>query len=186
MHHRGVTPRPLLTPALSGAEFARWYWVKDELQAFARELGIRAPGGKQLLADRITAHLDGRPFAEPAARARSGPQLNGPLTAATLIPAGQRCSQEVRRWFETQVRGFRFDAAMREFFEEADGTQTLGDALAHWHATRGAAPRDISAQFEYNRFTRAWFAQHPDASRDDVLAAWADYRSRPIDERGRV
>ena len=75
---------------------------------------------------------------------------------------------------------------MREFFEESDGTQMLGDAVQHWHATREASPRSISAQFEYNRFTRAWHAVHPEGNREDLLSAWNHYRSRPIDERGRV
>ena len=44
----------------------------------------------------------------------------------------------------------------------------------------------IGAQFEYNRFTRSLRAQHPDGSRDDLLAAWRTYRSQPIDERGTI
>lgn len=168
-------------------EFVRWYWLKEELQTFARDLGIRATGGKEVLAARIEAHLAGQPFAEPHAAPRRAVQLSGPLTAATRIPVGQRCSQHVRDWFRQQVGdGFRFDAAMRAFFEGTDGTQTLGDALAHWQATRDEGLREISAQFEYNRFTRAWHADHPDATRDEVIAAWNDYRSRPIDERGRA
>lgn len=178
--------RPALQASMSGAEFARWYWLKEELQAFAKTLDVRATGSKQVLAERIGAHLERRSFTEPPARSKNGPQLGGLLSAGTVIPAGQRCSQEVRGWFETQVKGFRFDAAMREFFEETDGTQNLGDALEHWHATRDGEKRSISAQFEYNRFTRAWHAQHPDSTRDEVIAAWSDYRSRPIDERGRI
>ncbi|MFT3834725.1 MAG: DUF6434 domain-containing protein [Micropruina sp.] len=179
--------RPELQPGLPAAEFIRWYWLKAELQQFARVLGIRAGGGKQQLTDRIEARLAGRPFAEPRSSTPNAAQLSGPLTADTAIPAGQRCSQHLRTWFVARLgTGFRFDAPMREFFDEADGTQTLGDAVAHWHATRDQGPRDVAGQFEYNRFTRAWHAQHPDASRREVIDAWNDYRSRPIDERGRV
>ena len=41
------------------------YWLKEELSEFARQLGIRATGGKELLTRRIAAKLDGISFAEP-------------------------------------------------------------------------------------------------------------------------
>ncbi|PPL14743.1 DUF6434 domain-containing protein [Microterricola pindariensis] len=180
--------RPSLSPDLSGFELLRWYWLKDELSAFARMLGIRSTGGKELLTRRIAAALDGQPFAEPGPRRGGGTaQLSGALTAATPIPRGQRCSQPVRAWFAEQLGGpFRFDGAMRAFFAETDGTQTLRDALAHYRATRGRGPQEIDAQFEYNRFTRGWHESHPGGSREELLRAWQAYRGRPADERGRA
>ena len=177
--------RPDLSPALSGAELARWYWLAEELVGLARTLGVRTGGGKQVLTRRLAAALDGVPFDEPApARASGGRQLAGTLTAATVIPAGQRCSQLVRAWFAEQLDApFSFDASMRDYFARADGTTTLGDALAHFHATRGLGPQEIGEQFELNRFTRAWHAQHPDGSRADLLRAWEAYRATPVDER---
>lgn len=181
--------RPALSPALSGAELARWYWLKDELVELARTLGVRTSGGKELLTRRLVAALDGAPFDEPApARATAGSrQLSGPLTESTVVPPGQRCSQVVRGWFAEQLGApFRFDAAMREFFAQADGTTTLGDALAHHRATRDRGPQEIGGQFELNRFTRAWHAAHPDGSRAELLRDWETYRATPVDERRRA
>jgi len=126
--------RPRLTPQLTGAELLRWYWLKDELADFARSLGIRTSGSKDLLTRRLAAALDGVPLDEPPAAPRvAGAQLTGPLTHATVIPRGQRCSQVVRAWFVEQVGpGFGFDAAMRAFFAGADGTHTMQDALGHY------------------------------------------------------
>ncbi|WP_408647198.1 hypothetical protein [Tessaracoccus coleopterorum] len=77
------------------------------------------------------------------------------------MPPGQRCSQYLRAWFEAHLgTGFSFDAPMRAFLAEADGVRTLGDALAHYRATRGERA-GIGSQFEFNRFTRAWHASHP-------------------------
>ena len=180
--------RPSLTTNLTGAELLRWYWLKEELSDLAGRLGIRATGSKELLTRRIVASLDGVVFVEPRVAARTnGPQLSGPLEPSTLIPVGQRCSQAVRAWFVTQVgSGFGFDAAMRAFFADVDGTQTMQDALVHYRATRGAAPKAIGAQFEYNRFTRAWHETHPAGNQDELHAAWQRYRERPVDERGRA
>ncbi|AZI59145.1 hypothetical protein EH165_14340 [Nakamurella antarctica] len=181
-------PRPLLERTLSGRELRRWYWLKDELICFARLLGVRSHGSKEVLTDRIAAHLDGVPFPEstaklPAARCQLGPQL----TTASVIPIGQRCSQNVRQFFTEQIGpAFRFDAAMRHFFAATDGTQTLGDAIDHWQSTRGSRNMAIDRQFEFNRFTRTWHAEHPQSPRSELLAAWATYRASSVDMRGRV
>ncbi|MEY8566497.1 DUF6434 domain-containing protein [Corynebacteriaceae bacterium 7-707] len=166
---------------MTAVEFQRWYWLKDELVVFAKQLGIRTTGGKELLAARIVAKLGGRAFTEPSTAKRSGgKQLSAPISPDTVIPVGQRCSQVVRRWMaERAGEDFHFDAEMRAFFAEADGTRTMQDAVDHWRATRGQSRRNIDPQFEYNRFTRSWHEQNPGSSRDELLAAWQDYRSRP-------
>lgn len=180
--------RPQLSPELTGGELLRWYWLKDELTGFARTLGVRATGSKELLTQRLAAALDGQPFTEPAAkRAAGSKQLSGTLSASTVIPKGQRCSQIVRAWFIDQVvSSFGFDSQMREFFANTDGIQTLQDALNHYLDTREQGQKSIDSQFEYNRFTRDWHAEHPESSREELVEAWHDYRNRPIDERGRI
>ncbi|TDP90281.1 hypothetical protein EDF62_2849 [Leucobacter luti] len=180
--------RPQLTERLNAAELLRWYWLKDELSDFARSLGVRSTGGKELLTRRIAAKLDGTPFVEPIRQSRGGgAQLTGPLTATTVIPVGQRCSQVVRAWFVDQVGpSFWFDAEMRAFFAGADGMLTLQDALDHYFATRGQGTKRIDEQFEYNRFTRAWHEANPSGERAELLHAWQEYRSRPVDRRGKV
>lgn len=180
--------RPALTSELTGVEFVRWYWLKQELVDFARRSGLRTSGGKELLTRRIAASLDGVPFEEPVAAASGArTQLTGPLTPATVIPRGQRCSQVVRAWFVEQVGpSFGFDAEMRAFFAGTDGSQTMRDALEHYRATREQRAKPIDPQFEFNRFTRTWHEAHPTGTRDDALRAWRTYRERPVDERGRA
>ena len=181
--------RPPLSPAMTGTELNRWYWLKDELIEFARLLGIRTSGDKTTLTGRISAHLEGQSFHETSVEPRHAParrQLQPPLFEDTLVPPGQRCCQILRAWFLERVGDtFRFDAAMRAFFAATDGTQTLGDALEHWHRTRDTGTTHIDAQFEYNLFTREWFSEHPQGTRAELLNAWWQYRRSPVDERGR-
>lgn len=182
--------RPPLSAALSGAELLRWYWLKEELVAFARGNGLSSAGGKQELTARIAAHLDGRPtraVVGPGARTPAGRQLTAPVRADTVIPPGQRCSQVLRAWFRAELGpGFWFDAAMRDFVAAADGTQTLADALAHWHATRDRGPRQIDPQFELNRFARRWHHEHPGGTHGAMLEAWRRHRSLPVEARTEV
>ena len=70
---------------------------------------------------------------------------------------------------------------MRAFI--AAGGRTLGDAVDHWYATRHRGPQEIEPQFELNRFGRAWRVAHPGSTHTEMLAAWADHRALPVEER---
>jgi SAP domain-containing new25 len=45
--------RPELNNALSAQEFARWYWLKEELLMFCRTAGLSAVGLKPEIANRF-------------------------------------------------------------------------------------------------------------------------------------
>jgi hypothetical protein len=176
--------RPILDEHLSGSELLRWYWLRSELTTFARSLGVPADGGKQELTARIVAHLDhGTPPPPTPRRPPGPPPFPEPLTAASLIPVGQRCTQQLRRYFTAAIGpSFSFDAAMRDFITHRAG-RTLGDAAAHWHATRSQPAAAIGSQFELNAFLREWHHQHPEGSRAQALAAWRTHRALPVEAR---
>ncbi|KAB1139140.1 hypothetical protein F7R91_41050 [Streptomyces luteolifulvus] len=174
--------RPPLTADLTGAELLRWYWTLDELTALARTMGVARHGGKAALTARLAAALDGLPLpVVPARRRPTTAQLAEPVNGGTVIPADQRCSQVLRRYFVEAIGpGFHFDAFMRDFIAHHPG-RTLADAVAHWHATRpdAARPREIEAQFEFNRFTSTWHRQNPAGTRAQALEAWYAHRALP-------
>lgn len=174
--------RPPLTAALTGAELLRWYWTLDELTGLARTMGVARHGGKAAVTARLAAALDGLPLpAAPARRRPATAQLAEPVDGGTVIPAGQRCSQVLRRYFVEAIGpGFHFDAFMRDFIAGNAG-RTLADAVAHWHATRpdAARPREIEGQFEFNRFTSAWHRENPAGTRAQALEAWYAHRALP-------
>lgn len=179
--------RPALTAAITGTELLRWYYLRAELVDFARQIGISTAGGKKELTDRLVAALDGQPIPPPTrvTRSTSAP-LEGELSLDSVIPPGQRCSQQLREFFVGQVgTQFRFDAAMRSFIADQSGA-TLGDAVNHWHRTRSDAPAPPAEQFELNRFTRQWYLEHPHGSREDLRRDWLIYRDTPTDRRGRA
>lgn len=191
--------RPPIDAVKSGAELRRWYWLKTELVALARRRGVSPGGGKIELTERLATHLDGAALPvstghpgerADAARGGRGPaaggagaQLTGPLTPATVIPAGQRSSQALRAFFTDAIGpGFRFDGPMREFIARGAG-RTLGDAVDHWHATRNQPRGEIAPQFELNRFVRAWHEANPGGTHAEALAAWREHRALPADQR---
>ena len=179
-----VESRPTLGTHLSGQEILRWYWLRDELADLARTLGVSTAGGKQALTARLVAHLEGQPLPPSLPTPPPpAPALPEPLTASTVIPAGQRCTQQLRRYFTATIGStFVFDARMREFITHGAG-RTLGDAVAHWDATRTRGPSEIGERFELNAFMRRWHHQHPDRSRGHALDAWRTHRQLPAEAR---
>jgi hypothetical protein len=176
----------MLTAELTEAEFGRWYWTLAELQAFARSVGVRATGRKSEVTDRIAAHLGGRdqPDAEP--RPPATPQLTGELRADTVIPHGQKSTRHLREFFDAEIGpSFRFDGHMRPFLADANGA-TLGDAIDHWHATRGLPLPTQSPSLEFNAFTKEWHRHHPTGTTTACRAAWQRYRRLPVDQRPAV
>ncbi len=182
------TRRPDLTATLPGAELVRWYWLKSELISFARVLGVATSGSKEELTTRIAAVLDGdTPPTGKRVAVAADSQLGGDLSDSTVIPPGQRSSQQLRAWFLGRVGpAFRFDRHMREFIKSADGTTTLGDAVEHWKVMRSRRATAIDPQFEFNRFTRTWHAANPSRTHAELLEDWRRYRSLPIDKRDRA
>ena len=137
-------------------------------------------GGKVDLTERLVAALDGNEPSAPSTRLPTVDRLTARLSGSTVLPPRQRCTQALRAWFVDQLGpGFRFDAALRDYI--AQGGHTLDEAVAHWRASRTALQTEIGAQFELNRFSRAWHAEHPGSGHADMLRAWRDHRSLPRD-----
>lgn len=179
--HPQPPARPELVPDLDAQEFTRWYWTVAELRPFAQTLGVSSAGVKSELTARIAAALRGEKLPEVARPTRQ--RLEPPLTPATVIPPNVVLSRELRDWFAEQIGPqFHSDHHMRDFMRNGAG-RTLGEAVDHWYATRGAPRPEIASQFELNRFTRQWRAANPGGSRDELLAAWAQYRATPADQR---
>lgn len=173
--------RPALCRSLDERDFRRWYWTLEELRRFARTLGLSASGSKAEVADRIAAALSGR--SQPTrARSSTTNQMSGALTRGTLIPPDQRATQDLRRYFESEIgRSFRFNGHMRALLRR--GGVTLGDAIDYWYATLNSELPAQSESLEYNRFTKAWHRAHPKGTPADSRAAWLRYRALPADQR---
>jgi hypothetical protein len=186
---RGVTlERPPLSPSLDPAEFRRWYWLKQELVNFAKQEGLSATGDKPSLANRIALFLGG---ADPqvaeastkAVRQTVSKRLSEPLTSETVLGPKQASSQQLRTFFVESIGPrFSYDIHMRTFLASNE-TKTLGEAIAHWHATRQSAKPETLPQLELVRFTKAWHRAHPTGTQLQCRAAWKYYKSLPVDER---
>lgn len=171
--------RPDLNDTLSPSEFRAWYWLKEELAAFCRSRKLPTGGSKRELAARIESHLSGEPVPGVKKRTRRAGAMPDRFELETMIGEGWHCSQPLRAFFEGQCgKGFRFNAALRDFIAIGAG-KTLADAVKVYRQSK-ALPRgntEIGDQFEYNRHFREYYSTHPEATREEAIAAWKRKRS---------
>lgn len=185
--------RPNLTKEISTEEFQNYYWLKEELQAFCREQEMSATGSKIELAGRIAHFLATGERKKPQRRKQPAAKkaiLESPLSLDTVITADHRCSQQVRAFFTSIIPKFHFSTYIQQFFRENVG-KTYQDVVTAWYeeTERKKDPsykkNKLAPQFEYNQFTRDYFAdpQNKGKSREDAILAWKTIKSLPGDNK---
>lgn len=194
----GQDERVALTPQTSPDDFRDFYWLKSELQAFCRAHGLSPSGAKAEIADRIAHFLATGERRAPRRRRQAGPapEINRlsaqEMTMESRAPAGFRCTQEARAFFEANVSPtFRFTVTLQRFIRSNPGV-TFADIAAEWRREQEARKKgtfkpEIEPQFEFNQFTRDFHADPANAgkTREDCLEAWRRVRARRGDNRYR-
>ena len=186
--------RPEIGQCASGAAFRRWYWLKSELVAFAREHGLRVSGGKDALADRIAHYLDtgDRAGAGEPRRPRPGSTFNwatATLTLDTVITDSFTNGPNLRAFMKRHAGpSFRSSIEFMQWARDNVG-KTLADAVAEWRrieARRKAGHKaPIPAHNQFNQYVRDYFADNPGGSMATARRLWAVKRRRPGDNRYR-
>ncbi|MEC2987534.1 DUF6434 domain-containing protein [Bacillus cereus] len=180
--------RPSLTKTISLTDFQNYYWLKAELQTFCREHGLPASGSKIEITERISHYLTtGKVLKNSSVpKVSKAPLSYKDLSLQTIITKNHRCSEDVRAFFKEKIEtNFRFTVALQKFFKENVG-KTYEDAITFWYE-ENERKRDptykttISAQFEYNRFTRDFFKDpnNKGKAKADAIAAWNEMKAKP-------
>ena len=182
--------RAPLTRHTSAHDFRAFYWLKAELSDFCREHGLSASGGKREIADRIERFLSSGervarveraapPRSDPEAARRFNAMTADQLTMKTRIPAGFRCTQALRAFFERNVDpAFRFTVTLQSYIKAHAGI-SFEELAAYWRSESAARKSGelkpaIAPQFEFNQFTRDFHAdpENRGKTRRDCLEAW--------------
>ena len=180
--------RPSLSKELNVQEFSDFYWLKEELQAFCRDNGMSASGSKVEIADRIKLFLQTgeikKPLRSTSNKLKS--QTQATLSLDTVITENHRCSQQVRAFFKEAIHPkFHFSTYIQNYFKNNVG-KTYRDVVHAWHEEeqRQKDPsyqKEIAPQFEYNQFTRDFFADpnNKGKSREEAIKAWNVIKKLP-------
>lgn len=180
--------RPLLKKDLNVQNFRDFYWLKEELQTFCRENRMSASGSKVELSDRIAAFLQTGKIQKPLKKIKSPLKetTSTDLSLDTVITENHRCSQKVRVFFKTAINPkFHFSTYIQNYIKNNIG-KTYYDVVDAWYEEeeRKKDPsykKQIGSQFEYNQFTRDYFAdsENKGKNREDAIEAWNTIKKLP-------
>ena len=174
-----MTDRPEIADCKDAAQFRDWYYLKDELMVFARTKGIKTTGGKFEIADRIAYFLDhGTPPAAPP-RQKVGSKFDwhgAALTDATVITDSYKNTQNMRRYMQAHIPGYKFSIPFMDWMKANTG-KTLADAVVaakQIDADKKAGKKQPDQPHnQYNAYTRAYFDHVPNGTQRQLRRLWA-------------
>ncbi|MFS0593208.1 DUF6434 domain-containing protein [Cytobacillus horneckiae] len=107
------------------------------------------------------------------------------MLAVPLIGENHRCSQNVRAFFKKKIQNFHSSTFIQQYFKN-NPQKTYKDVIVAWEEEelRKKDPNyqtKIGSQFEYNQFTRDYFADpsNKDKKREDAIKAWNEIKNQP-------
>jgi len=180
--------RPILSKELNVQEFSDFYWLKEEQQTFCRDNGISASGSKIEIADRIKLFLQTGEIQKSSRRtsSKTKSETHATLSLDTVITVNHRCSQQVRAFFKEAIHPkFHFSTYIQNYFKNNSG-KTYRDVVQAWREEEqrqkdSSYQKEIAPQFEYNQFTRDFFADpnNKGKSREEAIKAWNVIKKLP-------
>ncbi|MFK7804978.1 MAG: DUF6434 domain-containing protein [Anaerolineae bacterium] len=176
-----MTERPELNSNTLTIDFLDFYWLKNELTDFCREVQLSTSGSKQEITKRIAHFLETGERLKPAPKRKAEASMPETFSRDTVIEDGWRNSQALRAFFEAEIgKAFHFNVFLRDYITNSGVGQTLGEAIDGWHESknRPKGSSEIGEQFEYNRHLRAFYDANPGAPRAEAIAAWKEKRSK--------
>jgi hypothetical protein len=176
-------PRPRLEKGMAVQHLRDYYWLKQELTDFARELGLASTGQKLALLDRIERHLEGRPERRTGSPSKSlARDSDQPLTLDRRV-VNFKSDQKTRDFFKSVIGdGFHFTAHLNQYMRARKNLR-YRDLVNEWLAEKKRRQnRDykppIMRSGEYNLFIREYFADRRNRGKKfhDAVAAWNEVK----------
>lgn len=183
--------RPDIATITSADQLKRWYWLKAELTAQAKSIGVKSTGAKFTLLERIAHYIDTGETNWPGdtkviARSKFD-WHSAPLNNGTIITDSYKNTQNMRRFFTANAaEDFKFTIALMDWMKTNTG-KTLGDAVQAYQTLRKATAdpnhkTDIKSHNQFNQYTRDFLADNPDMGMKDVRKFWALKRALPTED----
>lgn len=171
-----MNPRPELTRTISSTEFQSYYYLKEELIAFAKLHQLPTSGSKEALTRRIAYFLDtGELLYEPNTKKSKQTQTIKELHEDSIIEENIVCSQQHRAFFKEKIGpSFSFQVSFQNWLKENAG-KTYKDAMDAYYRIleeKKKKPTTIDKQFEYNTYIRDFFADNQGSTLQDAIACW--------------
>ena len=181
----------MLHEDMSLSDFRDCYWMKDDLIAFARRLGLATHGYKPDLTARIERRLRGLPVVDDSKGARASTARDSDKELSRTTPVvNYKSDDKTRAFFEEEIGPhFHFTYHLNQYRLHNPGL-TYGDLVDEWvvEYERRKAPgyqAPIPSYGEYNRHVRDFFADPANKGKTlrDAVASWMRAKRERGDRR---
>jgi len=169
-----MSTRPTLSIHLDGNTFRSYYYLKEELIAFCKEMGLQSTGGKQELAERINCYLDTGEKSTSTDDRKVRIDI-GQITLEAVIENNFVCSEKHRAFFKQAIgSGFSFNVKFQKWLKSNAG-KLYSEAITAYYMIQEAnknTTSKIDRQFEYNTYIRDFFHDNKGKTLADAITCW--------------
>ncbi|MEM6261760.1 MAG: DUF6434 domain-containing protein [Bacteroidota bacterium] len=179
-----MSTRPPFESLTTGEAFDNWYWSKEELTKFCKQLNIPATARKNELRRRIIQHFKGESITLKKVVIQSNFNwAKEVLTPETVITDSIKFGQNLRAFFKQEIgKKFSFSNPFMAWMRENPG-KTLADAVGFWHVlqekTRKGYRMDTSDFNVMNKYLDDFLKDNPNLKRDQGLICWGAKKYYP-------
>ncbi len=168
--------RPNLNKKICIKDFKDFYWLKEELVAFCREVGISYTGGKIDITNRIEEYLKTgnviKNIASKTTREQKLLKPTKPITQDTIIGIEHRTYKEKKEFLQSVIgKQFHYTVHLLEWFKKNTGKKTYLDFINEWYKEQKLKKnpnyiKEIGPQFEYNTYIRDFLKDNPNKTKE--------------------
>ena len=172
---KGAQERPELKRGIESKGFRAYYYLKEELVAFCKEMGLQSTGGKQELTERIAHFLETGEKLRNRSSIKRSAVAGVMITLESIIEDNFVCS-EVHRAFFKEVIGpsFSFKATFQRWLKVNSGKTYKEAVLAYKELQKKSKVQitKIDSQFEYNAYIRDFFKDNKGRTLQEGIKCW--------------
>jgi len=183
--------RPAFEEIETGAEFNRWYWLKEEMVAICKQSGLPYSGSKFELRDRIMYALDHEGAVMPKPKKKKATSTfnwaKAELTPDTLLTDNVSFGPNFRRFMKAEIGPkFSFNTDFMSWAKQNPG-KTLREAVQMWKELE-ARKKDPGFRSEiadhnmYNQYTRDFLDDNPKLKPGDARYFWLLKKQLPTED----
>ena len=169
---------PKTTEELFGA-----YYLKNDLASLCAQYGLPKTGSKEDLLKYISDYIEKKPVKKIETKHQT--TNNNFMPSLDKIIDENYSNNEIHRAFFEKVIGarFKFNVQFMNWMKANKGIKKYSDAVEIYDEIlrdkKSGKKTIIGKQFEYNQYTRDFFADNPKLSRDDCIKCW-NYKKKQI------
>jgi hypothetical protein len=183
--------RPNITTIKTGEELKNWYWLKEELVDFCKQIQLSYLGSKFEILERIASKLDNKITTKPEKKSQTAKHTTAfnwskaVLSVDTVITDSYTNGPNSRKFFKEQCGDkFHFSISLMNFIKNNCG-KTLQDAIDEWHRLNEQKKdknfkSEIPEGNQYNKYIRDFFADNPTMTMQQARHFWKLKRNLPL------